>query len=121
MGNEVQSNSRIIEESTLKENKIKRFLEQNAVQASFIFMTSTFISRILGLGRDMLFGAYFGTSRAADALSATLPITSIFQDVMTSAISVSLITLFVEKYGKDRERALKDLSIIFNYIMLGLI
>jgi len=121
VGNEVQSNSRIIEESTLKENKIKRFLEQNAVQASFIFMTSTFISRILGLGRDMLFGAYFGTSRAADALSATLPITSIFQDVMTSAISVSLITLFVEKYGKDREQALKDLSIIFNYIMLGLI
>lgn len=121
MGNEVQSNSRIIEESTLKENKIKRFLEQNAVQASFIFMASTFISRILGLGRDMLFGAYFGTSRAADALSATLPITSIFQDVMTSAISVSLITLFVEKYGKDREQALKDLSIIFNYIMLGLI
>lgn len=121
MGNEVQSNSRIIEESTLKENKIKKFLEQNAVQASFIFMASTLISRILGLARDMLFGAYFGTSRAADALSATLPITSIFQNVMTSAISVSLITLFVERYGKDREQALKDLSIIFNYIMLGLI
>ena len=121
MGNEIQNDTRDSGQTAVTERRTPRFLEQNAVQASFIFMTSTFISRILGLGRDMLFGAYFGTSRAADALSATLPITSIFQNVMTSAISVSLITLFVERYGKDREQALKDLSIIFNYIMLGLI
>jgi putative peptidoglycan lipid II flippase len=121
MGDKIQPNNELVEQSVLRANKIKTFLEQNAVQASVIFMGSTLVSRVLGLIRDMLFGAYFGTSRAADALSTTLPITSIFQDVMTGAISVSLITLFIEKYEKDKEKALKDLSVIFNYIMLGLL
>jgi len=121
VGKEIRYNKEIIRKPALKEHKIQNILVQNAVQASFIFMFSIFISRILGLARDMLFGAYFGTSRAADALSTTLPITSVFQDIMTGAISVSLITLFIEKYEKNREKAIEDLSVIFNYIILGLV
>lgn len=84
-------------------------------------MAATIISRILGLARDMLFGAYFGTSRAADALNATLPITTIFQDLMTGAISVSLIAVFIDRYERNKEKALKDLNVIFNYIVIGVV
>ncbi len=100
--------------------KNKSFLKQNAVQASLIFMTAAVISRLLGLVRDMLFSAYFGTTHAADALNATFPITSITLNITASAIAVSFIPLFIELLNKDKEKAMRDLGIVFNYIVLGL-
>ena len=98
----------------------KKFLKQNAVQASLIFMAAAVISRLLGLARDMLFSAYFGTTHAADALNATFPITSVTLNITASAIAVSFIPLYIEKLNKNREEALNDLSIVFNYIVAGL-
>ncbi len=98
----------------------KKFLKQNAVQASLIFMAAAVISRLLGLARDMLFSAYFGTTHSADALNATFPITSITLNITASAIAVSFIPLFIELLEKDKNRALKDLEVVFNYIVLSL-
>ncbi len=100
--------------------KNRRFLKQNAVQASLIFMVAAVISRLLGLARDMLFSAYFGTTHAADALNATLPITSITLNIVASAIAVSFIPLFIELLQKNPRKAVKDLEVVFNYIVLGL-
>jgi putative peptidoglycan lipid II flippase len=100
--------------------QIKKFLKQNAVQASLIFMAAAVISRLLGLARDMLFSAYFGTTHAADALNATFPITSVTLNITASAIAVSFIPLYIEKINKNREEALNDLSVVFNYIVAGL-
>ncbi len=100
--------------------KNKSFLKQNAVQASLIFMAAAIISRLLGLARDMLFSAYFGTTHAADALNATFPITSITLNITASAIAVSFIPLFIELLQKNPEKAVRDLEVVFNYIVLGL-
>ncbi len=100
--------------------KDRTFLKQNAVQASLIFMIAAVISRLLGLARDMLFSAYFGTTHAADALNATFPITSITLNIVASAIAVSFIPLFIELLQKNPRKAIKDLEVVFNYIVLGL-
>ncbi len=83
-------------------------------------MAAAVISRLLGLARDMLFSAYFGTTYAADALNATLPITSVTLNITASAIAVSFIPLFIELLGKNRKKALSDLEVVFNYIVIGL-
>ncbi len=83
-------------------------------------MIAAVISRLLGLARDMLFSAYFGTTHAADALNATFPITSVTLNITASAIAVSFIPLFIELLNKDRKKAIKDLGVVFNYIVLGL-
>ncbi|MCD6427225.1 MAG: hypothetical protein J7L03_03870, partial [Caldisericaceae bacterium] len=82
-------------------------------------MVAAVISRLLGLARDMLFSAYFGTTHAADALNATLPITSITLNIVASAIAVSFIPLFIELLQKNPRKAVKDLEVVFNYIVLG--
>jgi len=99
---------------------IRKYLRQNAVQASIIFMASAFVSRILGLTRDILFSAYFGTTRAADALNATLPITSIVQNVVSSAIAMSFIPLFIELMNKNKEETIHNLNVVFSYLIAGL-
>ena len=86
--------------------------------ASILFALASVLSKILGFIRDLFLSNYFGVSRSVDALSATLPINSIFQNIMTSAIVVSFIPLFLEELSKDRERAEKQLSSLFNIIFI---
>ncbi len=120
MNEKVQTDRRNHTLFHLKRPTIERHLRQNAMQASFFLMISAIISRILGLIRDMMLGAYFGASRATDALNATLPINSVYQGIITSAIAVTFITLFIEKFERNKEEALRDLTVVFNYIILGL-
>lgn len=84
--------------------------------ASILFALSSVLSKLLGFIRDLFLSNYFGVSRTVDALSATLPINSIFQNIMSSAIVVSLIPLFLEELAKDKEKAEKDLSALFKII-----
>lgn len=89
---------------------------ENAEAASIVFAVTTILSKVLGFARDLFLSNYFGVSKSVDALSAALPINSIFQNVMTSAIVISLIPLFIEEVKKDKEQAEKDLSNVFNVI-----
>jgi putative peptidoglycan lipid II flippase len=116
MGNEIQDSGR---DNRKTLSKKPRFLEQNAVQASVIFIASAILSKILGFTRDVLVGAYFGVTKSADALSAMLPITAIFQNIVTGALTISLIPIFLEHFEHDKKSALRDLNVSFNYIALG--
>jgi putative peptidoglycan lipid II flippase len=116
MGNEIRDSGQDNREPVIKKT---RFLEQNAVQASAIFIASAVLSKVLGFARDILVGSYFGVSKSADALSAMLPITSIFQNIVTGALTVSLIPIFFEYYERDKKTAMRDLNVSFNYITLG--
>ncbi len=116
MGNEIQNIGPNHREPV---GKKPRFLEQNAVQASVIFIASAVLSKLLGFARDVLVGSYFGVSNSADALSAMLPVTSIFQNIVTGALTVSLIPLFLERFEHDKKSAMRDLNVSFNYIALA--
>lgn len=118
MGEQVQGNR----ENSSRIKKIAyKFLTQNATQASLIFMATTLTSKLLGFLRDILVGAYFGTTRAADALTAMIPVNSAFQDVVNGALVVAMIPLFIESLEIDQEKAKNDLSVVFSYIFLILL
>ena len=89
---------------------------ENAEAASIVFAVTTILSKVLGFARDLFLSNYFGVSRSVDALSAALPINSIFQNIMTSAIVISLIPLFIEEVNKNKEQAEKELSNVFTVI-----
>lgn len=91
---------------------------QSAEVASVAFAIASLLSKILGFVRDLFLSNYFGISKSVDALSATLPINSIFQNIMTSAIVVSFIPLYLEEISYDKEKAKKELSTAFNIVML---
>lgn len=91
---------------------------QSAEFASVAFAIASLLSKILGFVRDLFLSNYFGVSKSVDALSATLPINSIFQNIMTSAVVVSFIPLYLEEISIDKEKAKKELSTTFNIIML---
>jgi putative peptidoglycan lipid II flippase len=89
---------------------------ENAEVASIVFAVTTILSKVLGFARDLFLSNYFGVSRSVDTLSAALPINSIFQNIMTSAIVISLIPLFIEEVNKNKEQAEKELSNVFTVI-----
>ena len=65
----------------------------------------TLMSKVLGLGRDMLQGQTFGTGFEADALAAASLLPRLFFDaVFASAVSASFIPVFnevLEREGRD--------------------
>ena len=65
----------------------------------------TLLSKVLGLGRDMLLGQTFGTGLEADALAAAILLPRFFFDaVFASAVSASFIPVFsevMEREGKE--------------------
>ncbi|BAL80581.1 murein biosynthesis integral membrane protein MurJ [Caldisericum exile] len=87
--------------------------------ASILFALANVLSKLLGFVRDLFLSNYFGVSKSVDALSTALPVNSIFQNLMSSAIVVSFIPLFLEELANDREKAEKDLSALFNLIFVA--
>jgi len=91
---------------------------QTAEVASILFALASLLSKILGFVRDLFLSNYFGVSKSVDALSCVLPINAIFQNLMTSAVVVSFIPLYLEELSKDESKARKELSVVFNVVML---
>lgn len=81
------------------------------ITASFMAF-ATFVSKALGLVRDSMMGAYFGTGIEADAFMAAskLP-TTLFDMVIGGVISASFIPIYNEiltKGGRDKARSFSN-------------
>lgn len=113
MGNQIQEDRR-----NRAGIDVKTKLTQTAFQATLIFMGTTLASKLLGFLRDVLVGAFFGTSRISDALTGIIPVSTAFQDVVNSALVVALIPLFVEESDNDMQKAQKDLSVLISVFFI---
>lgn len=86
-----------------------------------IFMASaTLLAKLLGLVRDSLLGAYFGTGIESDAFltASTLP-TTLFDIVIGGVISASFIPVFNQLIVKDgKEKALKFVNKFVTMILM---
>jgi len=102
MGNEIQDTT---EDSRESVGKKLPFLEQNAVQASVIVIASPVLCKVPGFARDILVGGCFGVSKSAGTHNAMLPVISICQNILTGALTVSPIALFLEGFGHYRKSA----------------
>ena len=81
---------------------------------------ATFLAKALGLARDMLIAAFFGTGIEADAyMTATRLPTTLFDIVIGGVISAAFIPVFnsvLEK--KDKEKALEFANRFIGMVLL---
>lgn len=93
------------------------------VKAASFMMIATLLARLLGLVRDMVFYTWFGRSHVTDAYNAAFSIPDlIYMLLVGGALSSAFIPVFSSYLACDKEEdAWRTASIVFNYIMLGLL
>lgn len=83
------------------------------------FTIGTTVSRLLGLGREMVFAHLFGSSRSTDAFNAAFRIPNLLRDLFAeTSLSAAFVPVLTEqkKQGKHHENLLA--SNIFNTLLL---
>ncbi len=78
--------------------------EENVSKATVIVMITLFLSRVLGLVREMLMTNFFGASMKSDAYIAAFTLPDIMSDLLVAgALSAGFIPVFIEFLAKDDE------------------
>ena len=91
---------------------MKRSLVSSGIKLSFL----TFLSRILGLIREMTKAAFLGTSDLADAFGIAFMIPNLFRRLFAeNSISVAFIPVF-KSYLTDAERGTKKVRTFLNAV-----
>jgi putative peptidoglycan lipid II flippase len=83
------------------------------------FTIGTTVSRLLGLGREMVFAHLFGSSRSTDAFNAAFRIPNLLRDLFAeTSLSAAFVPVLTEqkRQGKHHENLLA--SNIFNTLLL---
>jgi putative peptidoglycan lipid II flippase len=87
-----------------------------------IFAIATALSRIAGLGREVVQAAFFATSAAASAFTLASQVPNLFSNLFSqAALSAAFVPVFTEllQEGKKRE-AFRIAATLFWIILLGL-
>jgi putative peptidoglycan lipid II flippase len=88
--------------------------------ASFIWASSIFLSRILGLVREQIIGRALGATRQADLYFASFTLPDFLNYLLAAgALSIVFIPIFVEYVGRgEYKNAWRALSAIANFILI---
>ncbi len=87
-----------------------------------IFAVATALSRIAGLGREVVQAAYFATSPAASAFTLASQVPNLFSNLFSqAALSAAFVPVFTELLQKGRKReAFRLASTLFWVILIAL-
>jgi putative peptidoglycan lipid II flippase len=87
-----------------------------------IFAAATAVSRVAGLGREVVQAAYFGTSAAFSAFTLASQVPNLFSNLFAqAALSAAFVPVFTELLTKGRKReAFRLASTLFWLILLVL-
>lgn len=84
---------------------------------------ATFISRILGYVRDVIFGSLFGTGLVMDAYLVAFRIPNLFREIFAegsmSAAFVPVLTETQERQGEQESRTLVRITFTFIFTFVG--
>ncbi len=87
-----------------------------------IFAFATALSRIAGLGREVIQAAFFATSAAASAFTLASQVPNLFSNLFSqAALSAAFVPVFTELLQRGRKReAFRVASTLFWVILIGL-
>jgi putative peptidoglycan lipid II flippase len=87
-----------------------------------IFAIATALSRIAGLGREVVQAAFFATSPAASAFTLASQVPNLFSNLFSqAALSAAFVPVFTDLLQKDRKReAFRLAATLFWVILIGL-
>jgi putative peptidoglycan lipid II flippase len=82
----------------------------------------TFISRILGLTRDVVLAWAFGATRVADAFYVAFRIPNMLRRLVAEgALTIAFVPVFTESLESSRQKARDAASVVFTYLSLFLV
>ncbi len=93
-------------------------------KAAGIMSAATFISRILGFVRDMIFALYFGASGISDTFFAAFKIPNLLRELFAegsmSSAFIPVLTEYRKKHGEEEAQRLVRITFTFILMVVGL-
>src|ERR1700732_3326416 len=87
-----------------------------------IFALATALSRVAGLGREIVAASFFGTTAAASSFTLASQVPNLFSNLFSqAALSAAFVPVFTEllQHGRKRE-AFRVAATLFWIILIGL-
>lgn len=93
-------------------------------RAAGIMSAATFISRILGFVRDMIFARYFGATGISDTFFAAFKIPNLLRELFAegsmSSAFIPVLTEYRKKHGEEEAQRLVRITFTFILLVVGL-
>jgi putative peptidoglycan lipid II flippase len=89
---------------------------------TFIFSVATGLSRIAGLGREIVASSYFATSGAFSAFTIAFQVPNLIRSLFAdAALSAAFVPVFTELLEKDRRKEAFQLASTLFFLILGVL
>jgi putative peptidoglycan lipid II flippase len=99
--------------------------KRHIAKAAGLMSIATFISRILGYVRDMIFALYFGATGISDTFFAAFRIPNLLREIFAegsmSSAFIPVLTEYRQKHGEEEALRLVKITFTFIIIVVGLI
>ncbi len=107
----------------MQQTKLSRSEDENVSRAAGIVSFFTFLSRILGLVRDMVIAAFFGTGLVADAFVVAFRIPNLLRRLFAEgSLTIAFIPVFTEYLtSKTKEDAFEMARVVLTLLALILV
>ncbi len=90
-----------------------------------VMSLATFISRILGFARDMIFALYFGATGTSDTFFAAFRIPNLLRELFAegsmSSAFIPVLTEYRQKHGDEEAGRLVKITFTFIVLVVGLV
>lgn len=94
-------------------------------KAAGIMSAATFISRVLGFVRDMIFAVYFGATGLSDTFFAAYRIPNLLRELFAegsmSSAFIPVLTEYQQKHREEESRRLVSITFTFIIVVVGVI
>lgn len=94
-------------------------------KAAGLMSVATFISRVLGYIRDMIFAFYFGATGVSDTFFAAFRIPNLLRELFAegsmSAAFIPVLTEYRQKQGEEEASRLVKITFTFIIVVVGLV
>lgn len=94
-------------------------------KAAGVMSAATFISRVLGYIRDMIFAFYFGATGVSDTFFAAFRIPNLLRELFAegsmSAAFIPVLTEYRQKQGEEEASRLVKITFTFILVVVGLV
>lgn len=88
------------------------------LKSSLLVIIIGFASRILGFGREVLLGNFFGASTETDLYLFSIMIPTIIFDVVGAAIAATFVPMYLDAKYKNDKDAQEYTNVIFTFIFI---
>jgi putative peptidoglycan lipid II flippase len=99
--------------------------KRHIAKAAGLMSIATFISRVLGYVRDMIFALYFGATGISDTFFAAFRIPNLLRELFAegsmSSAFIPVLTEYQKKHGEEEANRLVKITFTFIIIVVGIV